>query len=69
MKFVRGKRQFKQERMWGFILVAEPLAGVKTFGLIFGRSVWGIQWKIPRARPSSGSASTSRKSSRNTASK
>ena len=46
MKFVRGKRAFKQEKLWGFVLVAEPRAGVKTFGLILGRSVWGVQWPI-----------------------
>lgn len=44
MKFIRGKRQHRQERLWGFVLVDEPRAGVRTFGVIFGRSVVGWQW-------------------------
>lgn len=71
MKFVRGKRQFKQERMWGFVLVHETLAGVKTFGLILGRHIWGFQWLITKKKKKSSSAfvSTSRGSSQNTGSK
>lgn len=69
MKFVRGKRQFKQERMWGFVLVHETLAGVKTFGLILGRHVWGFQWPITKKRSSGAFVSTSRASSKNTDSK
>lgn len=48
MKFVRGKRQLPQERMWGFILVTEKRAGVRTFGIIFGQRIWGWQWNLSR---------------------
>lgn len=48
MKFVRGKRQFPQERLWGFLLVTEIRAGIRTFGLIAGRRVWGVQWKLTK---------------------
>lgn len=67
MKFVRGKRQFKQEQLWGFVLMTE--AGVRTFGLVLGRSVWGFQWKIMSPTPKRGSARTSRKSNPNTGNK
>lgn len=50
MKFVRGKRQHRQERIWGFVLVTEERAGVRTFGLILGYSVWGWQWPLKRKR-------------------
>lgn len=68
MKFVRGKRQFKQERVWGLLLVTEPFAGVRTFGLIFGRSVWGFQWKLRKSKLKSGNgfARTSPRSGQNT---
>ena len=69
MKFVRGKRQFKQERMWGFVLITEDRAGVRTFGVIFGFSVVGVQWKIKRKKSSSAFARTSQRSSPNTESK
>jgi hypothetical protein len=69
MKFVRGKRMFRQELLWGFVLVTEVLAGVRTFGLILGRSVWGFQWKLPKPKSSSGSARISPRSSPNTDSK
>lgn len=42
MKFVKGKRQFLEERVFGFVLVS--VAGVKTFALIIGRQCWGFQW-------------------------
>lgn len=53
MKFVRGKRQFKQEQLWGFVLITEALAGVRSFGLVIGNRMWGFQWKIPRQKRSS----------------
>ena len=65
MKFVRGKRRFKQERMWGFVLITEERAGVRTFGVIFGYSVVGVQWKITTKRSGSASVRTSPKSSPN----
>lgn len=68
MKFVHGKRQFRQERMWGFVLVTEERAGVRTFGLIFNRSVWGVQWPMKK-NSGSGSKRSSPRSSRSTASK
>jgi len=67
MKFVRGKRQFKQEQLWGFVLVTE--AGVRTFGLVLGRSVWGFQWKHTMTKSRHGSARISRRSNQNTDSK
>jgi len=67
MKFVRGKRTVRQEQLWGFVLITE--ASGRTFGVVLGRSVWGIQWKITSPTPRRGSARTSRKSSPNTGSK
>ncbi len=49
MKWVHGKRLHRQEKLWGFTLVSELRAGVKTFGLILGYSVWGVQWLIRRS--------------------
>lgn len=69
MKFVHGKRMIKQEQVWGFVLVTERAAGVRTFGLILGTRVWGYQWKIKTEKSKSGSARTSRRSSPNTDSK
>jgi len=69
MKFVRGKRQFWQEQMWGFVLVTEARAGVRTFGLILNRSVWGFQWKLTKKKSSSAFVRTTPKSSPNTESK
>ena len=50
MKYVSGKRQFPQERTWGFVLVTERRAGVRTFGLILGQRVWGFQWNLTKKR-------------------
>jgi len=69
MKFVRGKRQFKQEYIFGFVLVTEERAGVRTFGLILWRNVWGFQWKLPKKKSGAASVRTSPRSSQNTGSK
>ena len=69
MRIVRGKRKFAYESMWGVISLRCSLTGARTLGLIFGRSVLGVQWSPTKKRSSSGSASTSRKSSRSTGSK
>lgn len=69
MKFVHGKRQFHQESLWGFVLVTETIAGVRTFGLIIGKRVWGFQWKITRKKSSSAFVRTSQKSNQRTANK
>lgn len=53
MRFVRGKRQYKEERLWGFVLVNMPNAGVKCFGLVIGYYMWGIQWKSRKTKKSS----------------
>lgn len=48
MKFVRGKRQFPQERIFGITVVT--LAGVRTLALIIGTSCWGFQWKTKQKK-------------------
>lgn len=67
MKFIHGKRQFRQERMFGFVLVTEERVGIRTFGLIFNRTVWGVQWLMRRKNSGNGSKHFSPKSGRNTA--
>lgn len=44
MNFVRGKRRIPQERMYGFLKVNEPRAGVKAFYIVIGQRAWGWRW-------------------------
>lgn len=46
MKFVRGKRRFPQEKIFGFLMVDEPRAGVRAFYFVIGQRAWGWQWAI-----------------------
>lgn len=69
MKLVRGKRQFPQERLFGFLLVTELRAGVRTFGFILGTRVWGFQWKLKTKKSNVAFVSSSRKSGPSTGSK
>jgi hypothetical protein len=51
MKIVRGKRQFRQERVYGMVIVSEPVAKVRTVALVFGHRAFGVQWKwTPKKR-------------------
>lgn len=44
MKFVRGKRRFPQEKIYGFLRVHEPRAGVMAFYIVIGYRAWGFKW-------------------------
>ena len=48
MRWVRGKRQIKQERAYGIIIVHEQRAGVRGFYFVWGQRAWGWQWKAKR---------------------
>ena len=51
MKFVRGKRQFKQERVYGLVIVSDTVGRVRTVALVFGQRAFGVQWKwTPKRR-------------------
>lgn len=69
MKFVHGKRQIHQELLWGFVLVTESVAGVRTIGFIFGRRVWGFQWRIKKKKSNAAFARSSAESNPNIVSK
>lgn len=55
MRFVKGNRRIPQERIYGFVLVTEVRAGVRTFGFIFGTRIWGVQWKLKKNESASSS--------------
>jgi hypothetical protein len=45
MRFVRGKRQIKQERLYGIVRVHEPRVGLCGVYFVWGDRAWGWQWK------------------------
>lgn len=48
MRFIRGKRQIKQERAYGIIIVHEHRAGIRGFYFVWGVRALGWQWKDKR---------------------
>lgn len=68
MKWVSGKRQLPQERVFGFVLVT--VSGVRTFAFIIGQKCWGLQWKTNKKTTASArSVASLRASRKSTASK
>ncbi len=50
MRYVKGKRLIKQERMWGFLHVREERAGVQAVYLVLGKKAWGFQWPLTKRK-------------------
>ncbi len=50
MRYVKGKRRFEQESMWGFLHVREVRAGVQAFYVVLGKRAWGFQWTLTKKR-------------------
>ena len=46
MKFVRGKRQFKDEKLYGFVLYYSPRLRMRSLLFVIGHRAWGFQWVL-----------------------
>ncbi len=46
MKFIRGKRQFREEKLYGFVVYTSKRLKMRSFLFVIGQRAWGFQWLV-----------------------
>jgi len=44
MKLISGKRQFREECLFGFVLYTSFKLGLRSLLFVVGQRGWGVQW-------------------------
>ena len=49
MKFIRGKRQFREEKLYGFVIFTSNRLHMRSFLFVIGHRAVGFQWLIRKS--------------------